>query len=315
MNKFVIKCLFVLLMFYQCKAQNKVSIPPSPYFFINTIESQRQYVKAVGFSNRGNSYQFMDLRGYLDTNNVLIKKQNKENVIEFQWLLINNVVNSAQISKDIKHNKSPFKDNYKSWVSLSERSMFNQEVPLYEGYSFYYITQFLYYTKINGWSGASLQNKKKWYELLSFIETNIWTKWYERSFKEKGNYYYYFLGRRTHMGSHWAGIAMYLNKLSDDTHIINQTAIMLNQYDILLKRNLQKKEKGYIWNSTYDNVEGTLAYMDKGNQIQDVSHGNHVVTYIVAAYEMENENWTFEDIKRLSYTLKEFIYNNEKVKF
>src|SRR5690554_2106041 len=111
MNKFVIKCLFVLLMFYQCKAQNKVSIPPSPYFFINTIESQRQYVKAVGFSNRGNSYQFMDLRGYLDTNNVLIKKQNKENVIEFQWLLINNVVNSAQISKDIKHNKSPFKDN------------------------------------------------------------------------------------------------------------------------------------------------------------------------------------------------------------
>ena len=114
------------------------------------------------------------------------------------------------------------------------------------------------------------------------------------------------------MGSHWAGLAMYLNTLTSNKQIQSQTAILIQQYDTLLKRNLNKSQDGYIWNSTYDNVEGTFAADTHKNIIQDVSHGNHVVSYIVAAYEFGNNNWTLADIHKLCYTLKEYVYDRKK---
>lgn len=318
MNKFINQYFFVFLfigVIYQCNAQKIIEENDNPYIFLTTIENRKQYDKSIAFSKRGNSYQFMDLRGYLGTNNAIIENENNEIAINHQWILIENVINSAQVSKDIKNNKSQFMDNYKTWISLSEKNMYNKEVALYEGYSFFYITQFLYYTKINGWRDASLKNKKKWDYLLSFIETNIWIKWGERSLKEKGNYYYYYLGRRTHMGSHWAGIAMYLGELTKNNSIMEQCNILVKQYDTLLKRNFKMKVRGYIWNSTYDNVEGTYGFKERVVEKQDVPHGNHVISYIIGAYKFGNKNWLLEDIKKLCNTLKEFIYIKEANKF
>src|SRR5690606_3685297 len=119
----------------------------------------------------------------------------------------------------------------------------NKEVPLYESYSFFYITQFLYILQDIGWVSESQKNKIWWEQTLSFVEENVWNKWLERSISTKGKNYWYFLRQRTHMGSHWAGIAMYLGALTKNQEIKNQTKEVQRQYDLLLKRNLRTVNK------------------------------------------------------------------------
>src|SRR5699024_10688593 len=122
----------------------------------------------------------------------------------------------------------------------------------------------------------------------------------------------------THMGSHWAGVAMYLKSMTSNPKIKKQCKEVQEEYDLLLKRNLNPNPKypsAYIWNSTYDNTTGTDATESKPSRIQDVSHGNHVVSYIVAAYEMGDENWNLADIHKLCNTLKYVIYDEKNNRF
>src|SRR5690606_15216774 len=135
------------------------------------------------------------------------------------------------------NNRFKHRDNFRGWISFKNNK--KEEVALYESYSFFYIMQTLYQLKTSGWLETSIEKHRWFVATLNFIEINIWKKWYARSVKVKGNHYWYFLRGRTHMGSHWAGIAMYLNLLTNDLKIKNQTRQMVAQYDILLKRNLQ----------------------------------------------------------------------------
>lgn len=276
---------------------------------------RKHYNKAIELSTSGDAYQFMSLRANLGANNALLKKRIQNDIIEYQLQLIENILSASSVSMQIKNNRYLYKDIYKGWVSYRDNGTKNSEVPLYESYSFFYIAQFLYIIKNNGWVEESSENITRWNIILAFIEQNIWTKWYQRCLGVKGNNYWYFLRGRTHMGSHWAGIAMYLNKLSENKEIKSQTEFLVKQYDRLLKRNFKLKENGYVWNSTYDNVEGTYASAVSGDIIQDVSHGNHVVAYIIAAFELGNENWSKEDINRLCYTLTEFVYDSHNNRF
>jgi len=113
------------------------------------------------------------------------------------------------------------------------------------------------------------------------------------------------------MGSHWAGIAMYLNKMSKNNIIITQTYELMQHYDLLLKRNLKKSKGAYIWHSTYDDISGTDAQSSEQEIIQDVSHGNHVLAYVTSAYELKNTNWKKKDIKAFSNTLVKIMYNSK----
>lgn len=161
-----------------------------------------------------------------------------------------------------------------------------------------------------------MDNKKWWNESVQFIEQNIWTKWRTRSYKIfNKKYNHYFLRNRTHMGSHWAGIAMYLAEITNNQEIKEQVIEVQRQYDLLLKRNLKIKKGAYIWNSTYDDVKGTDAYKDKIVRVQDVSHGNHVVLYIISAYKLGNLNWTLLDVEHLVNTFKNRIYKKKENTF
>ncbi|WP_343557300.1 hypothetical protein [Sphingobacterium sp.] len=316
MNKINL-CLLLLLVFglqYSCVAQKDV-IKDNPYSLISGGNGVKDYNHAIAISEKGNAYQFMGLRRYLGANNALVEKANEKSAINFQWRLIENLINSARVSRQISNNKSPFKDKYKTWITLSKTTMYGKEAQLYEGYSFFYIAQFLYYTKKNGWNSANSQNSDRWNAALGFVETNVWTKWYERSMNTYGQPYRNFLWTRTHMGAHWAGVAMYLGMLTNDKRIKEQCSNYLRQYDTLLKRNFKNKGLGYIWNSTYDDVKGTDGGVSKTSIVQDVSHGNHVISYIVAAYESGSKNWTLNDLRKLSYTFSNIIYNKNSNKF
>lgn len=266
--------------------------------------------RAMDRSNSGDAYKFMDLRSFTGGLNAMILNNEDEYWINQQIKIIDNLIQTARTSSDIPGNQT-FRDAYRGWVSLRKEQEYMNEVPLYESYSFFYIAQFLFLISNNGWKDKLDSNKLWWHNTLAFVEKNIWTKWYERSFSTFKNHYRYFLRSRIHMGSHWAGLAMYLNALTSNTQIKSQTALLVQQYDTLLKRNLKSNIDGFVWNATYDNVEGTFAVSSPENILQDVSHGNHVVSYVIAAYEFGNKSWMLADIKRFCYTLKAFMYDSQ----
>src|SRR5690606_13989973 len=66
----------------------------------------------------------------------------------------------------------------------------------------------------------------------------------------------------------------------------------------------------YVWNSTYDGYKNAQIRNSAPHQelIQDVSHGNHVVNYIIASYKNDIGNWSKQDIQRLIRTFRLNIY-------
>lgn len=292
-----------------------------PSYFVKLFDRDKAnilYKKSIDYSIGANAHEFMNLRAYLGANNALISASPDLEIIEYQRILIENIIKTASISKNIPNNHSPFKDKYRGWISLIKNNTYNKEVILYEGYSFFYITQFLFFLQENHWVNLSSENAKWWHETLSFLEQNIWTKWLTRSRAINKNNYRYFLRGRIHIASHWAGIAMYLKSMTTDSLIKRDCDKLQQEYDLLLKRNLKPNPlypSASCWNATYDNTEGTDAVKIDPCVMQDVSHGNHVVSYIIAAYEMGDTNWGREDIDKLCNTVKFVLYNKDNKTF
>src|SRR5690625_2633803 len=196
-----ILAVIILLGYFSCENVHKC-----------LLYSDKFKDDAINISMSNDSYQFMSLRKYLGGLNTIINQTKDTSLIKEQILIIDNLIKTAQTSNVIAHSKK-YKDNYKGWISKSKHESI--EIPLYESYSFIYITEFLYILDKIGWKNETVQNKNWWNGTLEFIENNEWKKWRERSYKAKRKYNWYFLRGRTHMGSHWAGLALYLNKLTN----------------------------------------------------------------------------------------------------
>lgn len=286
--------------------------------FDSPLKPETQFhIRVLKTASQNDSYRLQNLRAILGGLNSIIKISDDDYFIRRQVSLIDDIISSAKVSSKIPENVSPFKDDYKGWVSLDRSRSYGEEIVLNEAYSFFYIAEFLHYQLKSGWVDRSRSNKTWWEEKVQFVEEHIWVKWYTRSLSYHGNPHRYFLRSRVHMASHWAGIAMYLERISDNIEIQKQCEELYQTYDMLLKRNLKHHpvEIGaYIWNSTYDNVSNTFAIKADKSIIQDVSHGNHVVSYIVAAYELESLNWQHRDILGLCNTVK-MLYNKVENRF
>lgn len=308
-----VRIIFIFLLFTSAGRAQQIDVSYFRTLYtknLNSMEGLMYEKEAVQKSKTGDSYHFMALRRAVGGINAIVSKTQDDFFIAKQIQLIDIIIGTSKQSKLLKGAKSDFSDNYLGWLDNSFK-----EVPLYESYVFLYITQFLYLLQESHWMEKSSANNAWWSETLNFIEVNLWEKWYTRSKRKYENDYGYFLRERTHMGSHWAGIAMYLNAMTKNQEIKKQAEILLKDYNKLLKRNFKIKDNCYVWNSTYDNISGSLAPKRKQVSIQDVSHGNHVVAYILNAYEMGSDIWTLEDIKYLANTLKYKIYNQKKNRF
>lgn len=304
----------LLLMVIPSRSQNENIIDtnnPIYHIYISPgKDGTSDEERALKNSESGNVYNFMNLRKTIGALNAMIAATGETYWIHQQVSIINNLLQTAQTSSAIPHNLL-FKDDFKSWISLNPGKNYHQEVSLSEIYSFLYVTQFLFLIRHSDWLEKNENNLQWWKHTLAFIERNIWTKWYDRSFVTYKNHYRYFLRTTTDMGSNWAGLALYLNALTADTSIKSQTALLIQQYDSLLKRNLKVRRGAYIWNSTYDNVEGSFAGASSKSTIQDVSHGNQVIAYVIAAYEAGNKTWSLDDIYKFANTVKLFMYDRE----
>ena len=269
-------------------------------------------------SKSGNVYDLMELSKMVHPlMDMYIATQN-EAYLNDEIKIINNVLSTAAVSKFIPGNQYKFKDDCLSWISKTIGSAYLSENEVSEGYTFRYITQFLYEIKKTGWINHSGKNRDWYNATLQFVEKNIWEKWINRSIKSKGKPYGIFSGSRTHMASHWAHVGLFLKELTNDPVIKAQCQDVVNMFDLLLKRNLKYNSKfpdAYVWNSTWDNVDGTQAQTSPVPDIQDVSHGNHVISYIAAAKRYKNPNWTDEHIRHFCNTIKQVLFRESTLTF
>lgn len=249
--------------------------------------------------------ELITARVILNANNMLIAKTWDSTLVNYQIYLINNIINSARLSSGMYKNVG-HQDEYLGWIEFAD----GIEKPLYESYPFVYITQFLYMLYQKGWHEVNQEQADWWHRVLQFVEEQEWQKWGTRSYYR----YSLFIRTRTYMGSHWATMAMYLKEMSKDEDRVASYKEVQSIYDTLLKRNLKlnpNHPNAYIWNGSWDDVSGVgVDGITPANvELQDVGHANHVVNYIICAYEKGEPAWTFEDIERLCNTAKDIIYD------
>ncbi len=176
-----------------------------------------------------------------------------------------------------------------------------QEHLISEGYFFRYIGEFL----------DILSKNKLYTNYQPAIESGLkysFDKWKARSFSQYGDYSLLF-HQRLHTGANWAVVALYLMKYDESDK--SSYATFVNQFDQQLKKALVlNKSTGsilyYTWNSTYPDAFCKALQKIKNYKpvVQDVSHGNHVVLYLIKAKELGNANWADFNFSYLCNTLK-----------
>lgn len=229
-------------------------------------------------------------------------------------------ISRTQVSKDIEGNRSPFLDKYKSWINLNPDYKTNRtggehltEISLFESYFLRYMAKLLHETSIIASHRRTEKMRTQYGTLMSFVSYNGWEKWYTRGEKEDSCYYYLFRNR-THMTSHWALVALYMSKLDFDVEKKVQYDTFLTMYNDQLRKNLiTTKDGAYRWNMTWDYAWPISLNCNPPSDfsiIQDAAHGDHVVTYVIEAYEM-GCYWNEKDIKSFARTLRLELFNRE----
>ncbi len=149
----------------------------------------------------GDSWELYQVSQSIDGLISMYRATKNENYLDNVIILINNIISTAKISKDLK--RSQFLDYYYGWENRTNPFLKNdgKEYPLYESYCWRNITLVLRVMYI----APEILNKKKYKSFfdktLMFTEVNIFNKWEARG---RGHIY----RTNMHMFSHWARISM-----------------------------------------------------------------------------------------------------------
>ena len=181
---------------------------------------------------------------------------------------------------------------------------------LWESYFWRYVATMLRVTKDsnllslpnNSLAGSTYQDN--WNTVYDFILTNIWEKWFTYSPSDGFPVY----RSRTHMGSHWARIAIELYELTG----LQEYLTLYNNYTYLgmpsntpypgdnLKNQLVDVGGAYNFNSTWDIGDPVFSQ-------QDSSHASDIISYFCEAYDL-GQYWTITDIQKLIKTLNDIVW-------
>lgn len=289
------------------------------------LNANRQRRSAYDFmtsvvETEANSYQLMEFSRGIASLITMYEATDSISYLKEAIQFCKKVIDLTEYGYAIEKNPQIFKDKYKGWVNRHGTRKVGpnlSEVPLFESYFFRYLAKLVYTIRI---SEDIPQNfKADSQKMLQFLETNGWEKWYTRGEKVSPGCYPYLFRKRTHMTSHWALVALYLRELTRDKIKLQQYNDFLDLYDRQLKAQLRRTTSdAYIWNMTWDKpwpMNTQCNNVEEKPVIQDVSHGNHVVTYIVQAYAMGSSSWNESDIHALCNTVKYVLYDSDKNRF
>lgn len=157
-------------------------------------------------------------------------------------------------------------------------------------------------------------------KIIKLVEDNF-LKVYQNSIVLNGDLSQIFR-IRTHIGSHWVMLAMYLNLITNNPSNKKIKQEVINGYNNGLKNNFKVGKENskslYQWNSTWDlpftkrQVNIKLNNKD-AKIIQDVNHGNQVIEYTLSSFKLGYSDWSLIDINNLINTLKIKIWPSSKI--
>lgn len=261
-------------------------------------------------SLQGSSLDFLYLSYNINARNIMFKATKDVKYLQQNFNIITNTLNAGKRGKNngfvwFAHSKSP------KYASVN-----NKEVILYEGYIFRYIAEYQYLVEKNlDWNEV-----KKLQIPVNYTES-VFLKWYNRSmvnYKDDS----YLQHVRTHIGAHWAIVAMYLYRLSTNNNNRKIYYNFFTRYNAALRQNFKADSATGTcsWNQTYDQPFTNLqkkreVRMKHTDLIQDAAHGNHVVLYILCSYELKLNDWSESEIHLLINTLKTKIWDKNRLLF
>lgn len=309
--------LLLFLSISLCSGQTKQKEINFKLLFDNTVEGlntanlkcSREKMKII--ASECNSNRFIEIGFFINANDIMYSKTKDIKYINNNFTIIDQLIKYTHFENGIPVWKAKIVNKKDTNYHVN-----GKEFMLYEGYLFRYISEFYYLIKKNKIStkGHLLS--------LNFIERTF-NKWKKRSLTEYGDFSKFYQAR-THIGAQWATVALYLSLLSSN----NKDYIAIyNEFNNNLKKNLKlyslkNANQYYLWNSTYDDVSRNkmakkrlLDNIDRKGLIQDVTHGNHVVQYIIDSYELGKGDWEKNDLMYLSNTLKFLIWNSKNKSF
>lgn len=243
-------------------------------------------------SKSGDSWSYYKLATAIDSNNAMYLATNESIYIEKNIELINNCIDKAVLSSTLPN--SQYKDGYCTWANYTHTEKINdgKEYALFETFLWRYVTTTL---KIIYRNNLQSNNKFEvgYAKILDFSITHIFKKWMERG---KKNIYTI----NTNMSSHWALISLNLWIITNDEKYKN----VVDDFNEKLKNHFISTNDYYSWTSYWDPKKYSA-------KIQDVSHGNAEVNYII---ECSKENFCFSEleIQKLINTLNSNILNNSQ---
>jgi len=253
------------------------------------------------------SWAFYKLAYSLDAHIAMFQATGKTVYLDRALELINNMKNGAIPSSQLPH--SQFKDKYLAWANHSNEELKDDglEYPLYESFCWRYVTSLL---KILKGSPDIINNKKyanQYSDILSFTEANIFDKWTSR-----GAGYIY--RSNAHMTSHWARISLDLWLITGKTKYKK----IFQDFDISMRSQIQVNRKtfgAYTWDTQWNKSTpmARLAKISNSSlpvQIQDISHGNAIVGYIIEAYDA-GIDFNKSDIDALIVTFNKVVWKDE----
>jgi len=280
---------------------------------INGFENYPAMWEAHSLS--GDSYLLYGLMMPIDAYTAMYEATSNIKYIDFALQLTNNVLSTAnEISAASELiNSSEVYGEFIGWDNSRDNSKFTI-VPLDESIFFRYVVKMLRIIKNTPDLYDDSNYSDQYDSILTFVQKNIWDKWFtvmnsnDSTIGWNGNVFY---RERTHMTSHWAYIALDLYILTDDTKYqevydnINTAGLARTNYTNSSLRDQNKHLD--IDGNYYSWYRASWDAATMGITIQDVEHGNHVVSYIVEAYD-QGIHWGEDDIIGLSLLLKDIIW-------
>jgi len=298
-------------------------------------------------SKSGDSWDLYELAAAVDAYCAMYRATGDIQYLDKDLTLINNVIATAV--KTPESSQYYPKDSYWTWVvNPDDPKSDKQECPLSESYLWRYVTQLLRVMKENVWGtnmGQMLNGKsyqKHYDKILNFSRVSIFQKWQSRG--DLNTIY----RSRTHMSAHWAFIAMNLHYCAPENtdYLKYMNTIdhgVIPTYNSSLRSQMRNEGDNFVWNSTWDYLikdgenrgkyDFTKNFNGRQNpdrylctnendppdeivSVQDVSHGNGVISYIVESYGLNSNwinegvdvNWTKDDIDRFVNTLNNRIW-------
>jgi hypothetical protein len=292
------KILVLLVGFFTIMNSNAQDLDFAKLYEKQLVNSSNYSFNDIeAFAKSKNAYHLMSLGYFVDANNIMFSKTK-----DLKYLDLNLKIINIMFSNKIKDN-----DKWLMNVNSTNQNSFinGKESITYEGYFSRYFAEFLDIVITNK---LYINNQKI---LISNLK-NTFDKWLIRSlakYHDASNLYH----QRLHIAANWGCTALYLYKYTNEVKYKD----FYRELDMQLRSSLKEVSVAghncYIWNSTYSSRFTTALKNMKNykDEIQDVSHANHVLNFVIAAHKIEPEVWGDADLVKFSNTLLYIIFKKD----